>query len=126
MPCSRRILPAIVACCPFLLEPQAINLALVIGELLAKRSLCLIALATAFPIPVVRAVPAPRHELLHRPKRLSRSLGDDRIDLTAIPVACIPAVARKLGAPRWLGLVGDWTSFDVTPPRLAGGGRRKY
>lgn len=126
MPFYRRILPVIAACCPFLLEPQAINLALLIGALLAKRSLCLTTLAKAFPIPTVRQVARPKHELLHRLKRLSRFLGNDQIDPAAIQASCIPAVVRKLGSPRWLGLVVDWTSFDVTLPRLAGGGVRKY
>jgi hypothetical protein len=126
VPCSRRILPVITACCPFLLEPQAINLALVVGAILARRSLCLTTLARAFPVPAVRAVPAPKHELLHRLKRLSRFLSNEQIDPVAIQVACIPTVVAKLGTPRWLGLVLDWTSFDVTLPRLAGGGVRKY
>lgn len=126
MPFYRRILPVITACCPFLLEPQAINLALLIGAVLAKRSLCLTTLAQAFPIPAVRAVPAPKHELLHRLKRLSRFLSNDQVDPVAIQAACIPAIVRKLGSPRRLGLVLDWTSFDVTLPRLAGGGGRKY
>lgn len=126
MPCSRRILPVVTGCCPSLLEPQAINLALLIGALLSKRCLCLTTLAKAFPIPVSRRVPAPKHELLHRLKRLSRFLSNAQVDPVAIQVACIPAIVRKLGSPRWLGLVVDWTSFDVTLPRLAGGGRRPY
>ena len=92
MPCSRRVLPVIAVCCPFLLEPQAINLALLIGALLAKRSLCLTTLAKAFPVPAVRQVPAPEHELLHRLKRLSRFLSNERVDR---PRCRPPAVVNR-------------------------------
>lgn len=126
MPCSRRILPVIAGRCPFLLEPRAINLALLVGALLVRRSLCLTTLAAAFPMPAVRQVDRPKHELLHRLKRLSRFLSNEQVDPTAVQAACIPAVVAKLGAPRWLGLTIDWTSVDVTLPRLAGGGVRRY
>ncbi|HEV7215247.1 MAG TPA: hypothetical protein VGP33_08985 [Chloroflexota bacterium] len=99
LPC-RRILPVVTACCPFLLEPQAINLALLIGAILAKRSLCLTTLAKAFLVLEIRQVPAAKHELLHRLQRLSRFLGNDQVDPVAVQVASIPAILRKLGSPR--------------------------
>lgn len=58
MPFYRRVLPTITACCPFLLEPQAINLALVIEA--------------------IRQVPAPKHGLLHRLTRLPASWATTR------------------------------------------------
>jgi hypothetical protein len=122
----RRIFPLINAYCPFLLETQVANLALLIGAILTKRSLCLTTLAKAFPIPQERQVANPKHELLHRLKRLSRFLDNERVDPVAVQTAFIPTIVARLGSPRWLGLLIDWTSFDTTLPQIAGGGRRKY
>jgi hypothetical protein len=121
-----RLLPAIAGLCPFLLETQAANLALLVGALLSKRTLCLTALARCFPVPAERRTAAPAHELLHRLKRLSRFLGNGRVDPVAVQLACVPAILARLGHPRRVGLVVDWTSWDTTVPRIAGGGVRKY
>jgi len=37
-----------------------------------------------------------------------------------------PTSLARLGNPRWVGLLIDWTSFDAVLPPLAGGGRRPY
>lgn len=121
-----RLYPAVRGLCPFLLETQAANLALLVGAILARRTLSLTALARCFPVPDQRRTTAPAHELLHRLKRLSRFLGNDRVDPVAVQLACVPAVLARLGHPRWVGLVVDWTSWDTTLPRIAGGGVRKY
>lgn len=59
---------AITATCSFLLPTQAANLALLIGAILTKRTLCLTALAKAFPIPAERKVDNPKRELPLGPK----------------------------------------------------------
>jgi hypothetical protein len=120
------LFPTILALCPSLLPTQAANLALLMGAILAKRTLSLTDLARAYPIPTERQTANPRHELLHRLKRLSRFLGNERVDPTAVQAAFIPHIVARLGNPRWLGLTIDWTSWETTLPRLAGGGLRKY
>jgi Transposase DDE domain len=101
-----------------LLPTQATNLALVVSALLAKRTFCLSDLARAYPrlAPEARRVPAPKHDLLHRLKRLSRFLGNPRVDALAIQVALIPTTIAALGRPRILGLAIDWTYFESTLP----------
>lgn len=73
-----------------------------------------------------RWVTSLKHELLHRLKRFSRFLSNDQVDPDEVLVACIPTILAHLGQPRWLGLLIDWTSFDVTLPGLVGGSARKY
>jgi hypothetical protein len=127
VPFYRRLFPLIQAHCPFLLPTQAANLALLIGALLSKRTLCLTTLAGAFPVPPERQVACPKHELLHRLKRLSRFLANEPVDPVAVQVAFVPTVLARLGTPRWLGLVVDWTSFETTLPHLRHcRGRRSY
>lgn len=108
-----------------LLPTQATNLALLVSALLAKRTLCLSELARSYPRPVPdqRRVPAPKHDLLHRLKRLSRFLGNPRVDALAVQVALIPTTILALGRPRLLGLAIDWTYFDSSQPT---GGRIRY
>ena len=122
----RRLFPVVKNVCPFLLPTQAANLALLIGAILSKRSLCLTTLAKAFPIPVERQVDNPKHELQHRLKRLSRFLSNDYFDAVQVQLAFIPTVIAQLGYPRWLALAIDWTKFEVNLPGIAGGGKRKY
>jgi hypothetical protein len=122
----RRIFPVVNAVCPFLLSTQAANLALLVGAILTQRTLCLTTLAKAYPIPADRRTETPKHELLHRLKRLSRFLGNEQVDPVAVQVAFIPTILSRLGRPRWVGLLIDWTSFDSVLPKLAGGGVRKY
>jgi hypothetical protein len=120
------LFPTILAVCPNLLPTQAANLALLTGAIMARRTLSLTDLARAYPVAAERQVAAPKHELLHRLKRLSRFLSNERVDPVATQAAFIPYILARLGNPRWLGLTIDWTSWAVALPRLAGGGARKY
>jgi hypothetical protein len=118
MPWYPRIHAAIQQTLPALLPTQATNLALLVSALLAKRSSCLSELARAYPRlgPEQRRVHAPKHDLLHRLKRLWRFLNNPRIDAQALQLALIPATIAGLGYPRLLGLAIDWTFFDSALP----------
>ncbi len=111
-----RIEAAIKTTFAFLAPTQATNLALLVSALLARRTLCLSDLARAYPRPLFRRVPAPKHDLLHRLKRLWRFLNNPRVDPLAVQVALIPCTVAQLGTPRWLGLALDWTMFDTKLP----------
>jgi DDE family transposase len=121
-----RRLPLVKTVCPFLRATQAVNFTWLVVALLSQRTLCLTTLAKAFPRPPTRRTAAPKHELLHRLKRLSRFLSNAQVDPVALQVAFIPTVLARLGNPRQLGLVLDWTSFDTKLLGLTGGGRRPY
>lgn len=110
---------------PVLLPTQATNLALLVSALLAKRTVCLSELARAYPRPAPeqRRVRCPKHDLLHRLKRLSRFLGNPRVDALAVQVALVPTTIMALGRPRVLGLAIDWTYFQSTLPT---GGHIRY
>lgn len=125
MPWYPRVHVAIKRVLPQLLATQATNLALLVSALLAKRSSCLSELARAYPRPALeqRRVPAPKHDLLHRVKRLWRFLDNPRIDAQALQLALIPTTIAALGYPRLLGLAIDWTYFDGVPPN---GHRMRY
>ena len=125
MPWYPRIQAAINATLTELLPTQATNLALFVSALLAKRTLCLSALARAYPSCAAgqRRVAQPKHDLLHRLKRLWRFLDNERVDPLAVQTALIRVTVRQLGRPRWLGLALDWTEFDTTVPT---GQRRRY
>lgn len=116
MPWYPRILIAINSALPTLASTQATNLALVVSALLARRTCCLSALARAFPTPTVRRIAHPKHDLLHRLKRLWRFLDNPRLDPLAIQTAMIPHTLASLGRVRWLGLAIDWTMWDVILP----------
>lgn len=120
MPWYPRVRAAVRAAVPSLVPTQATNLALLTSAILAKRTLCLSALARAYPSPDERRVPRPKHDLLHRLKRLWRFLDNGRVDPVAVQAALVPEVVARLGSPKRLGLAIDWTLFDVTLP----GGRR--
>jgi hypothetical protein len=107
---------AINSALPTLAPTQVTNLALVVSALLARRTCCLSALARAFPTPEVRRVARPKHDLLHRLKRLWRFLDNPRLDPLAIQTALIPHTIAALGRVRWLGLAIDWTMWDITLP----------
>jgi hypothetical protein len=117
-----RILRAIEAVAPSLIPSQRINLALLLHAILLKRTLCLSALARTYPTPTPRRVPQPKHDLLHRLKRLDRFLNNERVDAQAWQLAFVPDLVTKLGCPRWLGLAIDWTMFEVVLPS----GQRVY
>jgi hypothetical protein len=106
-----------------LVPTQAANLALLVGALLARRTLCLTDLARAYPTPAARRVAAPQHDLLHRLKRLSRFLGNERADALAVQCAAIPHAVARLGRGSRLGRAVDWTMFDAALPS---GRKRRY
>ncbi len=116
MPWYPRILIAIKTALPTLAPTQATNLALLVSAILAKRTCCLSALARAFPTPTARRVMHPKHDLLHRLKRLWRFLDNPRLDPLAVQTAMIPHTLATLAPSRWLGLAIDWTMWDVTLP----------
>ena len=123
MPWYNRALCAINAAAPFLVSTQATNLALLVSAILQKRTLCLSELARAYPTPDERRVPAPKHDLLHRLKRLWRFTDNERVDALETQMAFVPHLLARLGFPRWLGLAIDWTFFDTTLPS---GKRMRY
>jgi hypothetical protein len=123
LPWYNRVLCAINAAAPFLVSTQATNLALLVGAILKKRTLCLSELARAYPTPQERRVSAPKHDLLHRLKKLWRFTDNERVDALTTQVAFVPHVVGRLGFPRLLGLAIDWTMFDTTLPS---GSRMRY
>ncbi len=123
MPWYNRVWDAINVAAPFLVPTQTTNLALVISTILKKRTLCLSELARAYPTPEKRRVVAPKHDLLHRLKRLWRFTDNERVDALAVQVAFVPHTVARLGFPRLVGLAIDWTMFDTTVPS---GERMRY
>lgn len=123
MPWYYRVRNAINAAAPFLAPTQAANLALLVSAILKKRTLCLSELARAYPTPGERRVASPKHDLLHRIKRLWRFTDNERVDALAVQLALVPHTIACLGFPRLLGLAIDWTMFD-TP--LPSGQRMRY
>jgi hypothetical protein len=118
-----RVRAAIGIVAPFLVATQATNLALLVSAILARRTLCLSELARAYPVPANRRVPQPKHDLLHRLKRLWRFLDNQRVDTLAVQVALVSEVVARLGHPARLGLAVDWTMFDT---HLPSGRRVRY
>lgn len=123
MPWYYRVLSAINAAMPFLVPTQATNLALLVSAILKKQTLCLSELARAYPSPAKRRVSAPKHDLLHRIKRLWRFTNNERVDATQVQLALVAHTVARLGYPRLLGLAIDWTMFDTTLPS---GERMRY
>lgn len=123
MPWYPRILTAIKSALPALAPTQLTNLALLVSARLSKRTCCLSALARAFPTPTQRRVVAPKHDLLHRLKRLWRFLANPRLDPLTLQTAMIPHTLASLGRVRWLGLAIDWTMWDIILPT---GARIRY
>lgn len=122
----RALLPLVKTACPFLRHTQAVNFAWLVAALVCKRTLCLTTLAKVLPRPAQRRTPTPKHELLHRLKRLSRFLSNEQVDPIALQLAWVPVVLARLGNPRVIGLVVDWTSWDTPLLGLTGGGVRPY
>ena len=120
MPWHPRVRAAVATALPGLAPTQAANLALLVSALLAQRTCCLSQQARAYPTPAARRVPAPKHDLLHRLKRLWRFLDNGRVDPLAAQCAAIPHAVSRLGRGCRLGLAIDWTMFDAALP----GGRR--
>lgn len=116
MPWYNRVHAAVAAALPTLAPTQAANLALLVSALLARRTLNLSDLARAYPTPPERRVAAPKHDLLHRLKRLWRFLDNGRVDPLAVQAAMVPYLVARLGRGRRLGLAVDWTMFHATTP----------
>jgi hypothetical protein len=117
VPWYYRAKAAINAAMPFLLPTQQTNLALlVVSAILKKRTLCLSELARAYPTPKERRVPAPKHDLLHRLKRLWRFIDNERVEALGVQTALVPYAIARLGFPRLLGVAIDWTFFDTILP----------
>lgn len=116
MPWYSRVRSAINSALPKLLSTQKTNLALLVSAILKKRTLCLTELARAYPTPKVRRVSYPKHDLLHRLKRLWRFTANERVDALWVQLAFIPHTVARLGHPRLLGVAIDWTMFDTTLP----------
>jgi hypothetical protein len=111
-----RVLSAINVAVPFLAPTQAANLALLVSAILKKRTLCLSELARAYPTPEKRRVRSPKHDLLHRLKRLWRFIDNERVEAIEVQLALVPYTIARLGSPRLLGLAIDWTMFNVVVP----------
>jgi hypothetical protein len=116
MPWYCRVKAAINTAMPFLVPTQATNLALLVSAILKKQTLCLSELARAYPTTEKRRVPAPKHDLLHRLKRLWRFTNNERVDPLEVQMALVPYTIACLGFPRFLGLAIDWTMFETTLP----------
>jgi hypothetical protein len=123
MPWYYRVKAAINAAMPFLAPTQQTNLALLVSAILKKQTLCLSELARAYPTPQKRRVAAPKHDLLHRLKRLWRFTDNERVDASEVQLALVAHTIAPLGFPRLLGLAIDWTMFDTTLPS---GKRMRY
>jgi Transposase DDE domain len=117
MPWYCRVKAAINTVMPFLVPTQATNLALLVSAILKKQTLCLSELARAYPTPEKRRVPVPKHDLLHRLKRLWRFTSNERgVDPLEVQMALVPYTIACLDFPRFLGLAIDWTMFNTTLP----------
>src|SRR5215203_1417071 len=101
---------------PFLLPTQKTNLALLVSAILKKRTLCLSELARSYPTSEKRKVAAPKHDLLHRIKRLSRFTDNERVDALEVQAALVPHTVAHLGDARLLGVAIDWTMGDTSLP----------
>jgi hypothetical protein len=123
VPWYYRVLSAINAAMPFLVPTQKTNLALLVSAILKKQTLCLSELARAYPTPKERRVASPKHDLLHRLKRLWRFTDNERVDALEVQLALAPYTVARLGSPRLLGLAIDWTMFDTILPS---GERMRY
>jgi hypothetical protein len=123
MPWYYRVRAAIDAATSGLLPTQKTNLALLVSAILKKRTLCLSELARTYPTPNKRRVAAPKHDLLHRLKRLWRFTNNERVDALAVQLAFVPHTVARLGCPRLVGLAIDWTMFDAA---LASGEKVRY
>lgn len=123
MPWYCRVQQAINSALPFLVSTQKTNLALLVSAILKKQTLCLSELARAYPTPKKRRVSCPKHDLLHRLKRLWRFTANERMDAREVQLALVAHTIFRLGYPRLLGLAMDWTMFDTTLPS---GERMRY
>jgi hypothetical protein len=105
LPWYNCVLNAINAAAPFLVATQATNLALLISAILKKRTLCLSELARAYPTPEERKTAAPKHDLLHRLKRLWRFIENERVDGPGHP-GSLRSPRRRSARPSSLARLG--------------------
>jgi hypothetical protein len=68
-----------------------------VGAILKKQTLYLSELARAYPTPKERRVATPKHNLLHRLKRLWRFTDNERVDALEVQLALVPHVVARLG-----------------------------
>jgi hypothetical protein len=111
-----RVRVAINNAMPFLAPTQKTNLALLVSAILKKQTLRLSELARAYPASEKRRVDAPKHDLLHRVKRLWRFVNNERVDAMEVQLALLPHTIARLSCPPLLGLAIDWTMFNVVVP----------
>ena len=105
---------------PFLAPTQKTNLALLIGAILKKRTLCLSELARAYPTPKERRIAAPKHDLLHRIKRLWRFVDNGRVDALEVQACAVRGTrepAARLSTPTDGRHVGGYASATWRPRR---------
>jgi Transposase DDE domain len=114
----REIRLAVKRCLPFLLPTQGANLALLVRAILLKRTLCQTELARTYPRRSQRRLPDPKHDLLHRVKRLSRFLANELVDPLQVQIALLPYVLARVGPLRAVGLCIDWTYFNAPTFRV--------
>jgi hypothetical protein len=95
---------------PFLVPTQKTNLALLVSAILKKQTLCLSELARAYPTPKERRVASPKHELLHRIKRLWRFIDNERVDTLEAQMALAPYTP----SPAWVS-PACWDSPSTGP-----------
>src|SRR3954463_6263121 len=100
VPWYNRVLFAINAAAPFLVPTQKTNLALLVSAILKKQTLCLSELARAYPTSKERRVAAPKHDLLHRLKRLWRFTNNQRLDALEVQLSLVSETIACLGFPR--------------------------
>lgn len=79
-----QLLPFFKEITPGWRKTQLVNLALLSSAISRRKSLVLAELARAYPIPLERKLPRPKHGLLHRVKRLWRFLDNPRLDEEAL------------------------------------------
>ncbi len=120
MPWYCRVLSAIKVAAPFLAPTQATNLALLVSAILKKQTLCLSELARAYPTPKERRVASPKHDLLHRIKRLWRFIGNERVDTQGVQTALVPYTIARLGSPASWVWPSIGPSLRPSSPRVNG------
>ena len=102
-------------------HPSSQHLALLVSAIPKKRTLCLSESARAYPTPEEHLVASPKHDLLHRIKRLWRSIGNERVDALGVQTALVPHTIARPGSPRLLDLAIDRTQGSTPyPPRANG------
>lgn len=104
-----------------------VNLALLARGIIQRRSLRLTDLARTYPVPVRRKVRRPKHDLLHRVKRLWRFLAYPTLDVAAVQERLVRLSASACRVPGlWLPILVDLTyvtPFAILAASVPHGGR---